>query len=633
MKKMRSKRSYRKGAQANHLRVTVSMDAEWTSAKHAPEVIDARGRKIAFEDGQNWVLSWQLSVLNHSTGAITTIIVYSEGPTRRHRRKLATLIGFALTQAVKEGVIPEFPASINLAMFYARADLSTVSDFGFWKRKFSMIRRTYTTSDEKARTAIPTPSGMRHMSVRLMDISLMAAAGSSLADIGDGLGIPKVELPEGSSKDRMDLLLQKDREAFEEYAKTDAIITARYCAKVFDLFDKLGIRASAPTLGSVGVQLSEKILSENGHDVLGFYGKEKIVDKTGGRTRSRRVPSTALAGHWNYTAQCYHGGLNGGYALGFSPDGRLVYDIDVRSAYTTAMALIREPDWKRIEDVDCRDTDHALSRLAVTDALTFAHVRFEFPREVRFPGLPVRAQGGQGLIYPRTGESFCTGPELLVALQLGATIVPVSGRRIEWIPGDCRPYEDFTRRINRLRKDHEKSDPLLEKMFKEIGNSVYGKTAQAVAADRTIGDAEVRRIFDTKTDRRENLGPSNISQPMFAAFTTGVVRALLIETVNKLPAGAWLGSITTDGFLCDATLDQIDQSGPIAQLFRDARRRITPENDAIFEYKHQEQSVYLIKTRGVVSTSAPEWVPTIPLKKPQNRLLAKVSYRAPTHRG
>jgi hypothetical protein len=137
----------------------ISMDAEWTSAQYAPEVVDARGRKITFEEGQNWVLSWQLSVLNHSTSEMTTIIVYSEGSTRRHRRKLPTLIGLALTQAVNEGVIPEFPTSINLAMFFARADISTVSDFGFWKRKFSMIRRTYTTSDETARTLIPSPSG------------------------------------------------------------------------------------------------------------------------------------------------------------------------------------------------------------------------------------------------------------------------------------------------------------------------------------------------------------------------------------------------------------------------------------------------------------------------------------------
>ncbi|NDB70211.1 MAG: hypothetical protein EB015_19830, partial [Methylocystaceae bacterium] len=118
-----------------------------------------------------------------------------------------------------------------------------------------------------------------------------------------------------------------------------------------------------------------------------------------------------------------------------------------------------------------------------------------------------------------------------------------------------------------------------------------------------------------------------------AAFTTGIVRALLIETVNKLPPGAWLGSITTDGFLCDVTLDEIDQSGPIAELFRAARARITPEKDNIFEYKHQEEGVYLIKTRGVVSISSRDWCPTINLKKPQNRLLAKVSYRSGRHSG
>jgi hypothetical protein len=633
MKKMRSKIACRHDKQLARQRITVSMDAEWTAAEHAPEIIDVSGRRISFEKGQNWILSWQLSVLNHATGNISTVIVYADGPTRKHRKKLTTLIGIALAQAKSDGTISAYPTSINLAMFFARADLSTISDINYWKRQFSMVRKTYTTSDQRVSTKIATSSGMLSLSIRLMDISLMASAGTSLADLGTGLGIPKVELPDGYSKERMDLFLQGDKLAFENYAKTDAIITARYCAKVFDLIDALGVRSSSPTLGSIGVNLSEKIMNENGIDVLKFYGKVKEVDKTSAKGKSRRVPSAALVGHWNYAAQCYHGGLNGGFSLGFSPPGRLIYDIDVTSAYTTAMALIREPNWSKIEDVNCSDPEAALGRLAVIDAMTCAHVKFEFPESVRFPGLPVRAQGGQGLIYPRKGESFCTGAEILVALQLGATVIPLSGRRIDWLPSDKRPYEDFTRQINRLRKEYEKSDPLLEKMFKEIGNSVYGKTAQAVAADRTIEDAETRRVFNTKSEKRENLGHSNISQPMLAAFTTGIVRALLIETVNKLPPGAWLGSITTDGFLCDATLEEIDQSGPIAALFRAARARITPENDTIFEYKHQEEGVYLIKTRGVVSISSPDWHPTINLKKPQNRLLAKVSYRSGSHIG
>ena len=45
-------------------------------------------------------------------------------------------------------------------------------------------------------------------------------------------------------------------------------------------------------------------------------------------------------------AQAYHGGYNQALALGFSPEGRPLSDVDLVSAYTTALAFIRVPDWK-----------------------------------------------------------------------------------------------------------------------------------------------------------------------------------------------------------------------------------------------------------------------------------------------
>ena len=52
--------------------------------------------------------------------------------------------------------------------------------------------------------------------------------------------------------------------------------------------------------------------------------------------------------------------------------------------------------------------------------MTVALVRFKFPAATRFPCLPVRASNGRGLVYPLEGESWCTGPELVVARNLGA---------------------------------------------------------------------------------------------------------------------------------------------------------------------------------------------------------------------
>ena len=90
-----------------------------------------------------------------------------------------------------------------------------------------------------------------------------------------------------------------------------------------------------------------------------------------------------------------------------------------------------------------------------------------------------------GLIYPLSGESCATGPELVVALGQGATITVIEGVYIPWLdPDGPRPFLEFTKLINQERGRHDKGSPL-ELLAKEAGNSVYGKTAQAVASHKT----------------------------------------------------------------------------------------------------------------------------------------------------
>ena len=66
---------------------------------------------------------------------------------------------------------------------------------------------------------------------------------------------------------------------------------------------------------------------------------------------------------------------------------------------------------------------------------------------------------------------------------------------------------------------------------------------------------------------------------MMAAYCTGLVRALLLETMGRLPHGTWVGTATTDGFLSTCGLGDIDQTGPVATAFiaaRGASRLVTP---------------------------------------------------------
>jgi hypothetical protein len=218
------------------------------------------------------------------------------------------------------------------------------------------------------------------------------------------------------------------------------------------------------------------------------------------------------------------------------------------------------------------------------------------------------------------------GAELVVAQGCGAVLRVKDGYRVDWIPGSIRLFEDITRRIGAIRVEAKALDPpdmVLDKLVKEIGNSVYGKIAQAVAALRIIkDDIERRQVFSAMYCVTDQLGPSAISNAAMACYCTGLVRALLTETLMRLPGGIWVGTATTDGLLIAGGFEDIDQSGPIAQAFRAARQRITPGDDTIWELKHVIPGALVTKTRGSFTVAPEDWDgPSV--------VLAKAGYMAP----
>ena len=105
---------------------------------------------------------------------------------------------------------------------------------------------------------------------------------------------------------------------------------------------------------------------------------------------------------------------------------------------------------------------------------------------------------------------------------------------------------------------------------------------------------------------------------MLAAFITGAVRAMVCEALARIHTDHWIGSVTTDGFLSTAAVETIDQSGPIARSFSEARRRVSPDDPKLWELKHSEGRVFVLKTRGAVSCSLHNKNPL--LAKAGNRL-------------
>jgi hypothetical protein len=393
----------------------------------------------------------------------------------------------------------------------------------------------------------------------------------------------------------MDLFKRDSPDEFKRYALTDTQIALHWADRAFNLIEgELRVSGMQPTLGACGVKMIEQAFAKVGADLDGFCGC------TRGRG-GKRNPLNDVAELWSFAANCYHGGLNVAFWVGHSPSGRPVYDHDIRGAYTTAMALLRVPDWSTT-----RHTTNIDDIAVIDEAMTWCRVQFEFPPGTRFPCLPVRA-GNRGLIFPLRGTAWCCGPEIVVARNMGALLTIEAGYRVDWKATPIvRPFEAFAIEINRIRDCAKTSDDtVLNLLAKEVGNSAYGKVAQAVDTFRTVSDDGMsrrpgKRVFDSREERMKTLPPSRITSPMHAATITSLVRALLSEALSRMPDNDTVFTATTDGFLTTLPLGDIDCSGPIAKVFAEARSRLTGD-PAIWEQKHAVTGVVVVKTRCTYS--------------------------------
>ena len=233
----------------------------------------------------------------------------------------------------------------------------------------------------------------------------------------------------------------------------------------------------------------------------------------------------------------------------------------------------------RFRAIDWKGLVHTknIELLATLDDPAVAAVEFKFPAGTSFPCLPVNTGDG-GLIYPLSGSTIVTGPELLLAREMGARIEVRAGVVAPWRERDMeradRPFLGFAQHVNAERAKYKapKGSPpdIFELLAKECGNSVYGKLGQGVRVMKS--SRENIRIFDTRTGARGVLPASSITCPILAAMTSGLARATLSEILFRLPDHVRVLSATTDGWLSDCTPEEARRrdEGPICRYVREA---------------------------------------------------------------
>jgi len=546
--------------------------------------------------------------------AVCKMIHYPKSYDYQDRPTFKKFISEFVNKALKEGVIDELPSMIYVYGHFLRADLPSFKDFFKFPDEVSGIGGTFASvmktgsvdvENEQRKKFKPEPICLtdkhRHTFkcyVRYVDTLLHTPGRGGLSVVGDIIGLPKLELPEGRSFGEMDKFLAEDKPAFEAYAMRDAEISCEYGLYLHDFNrNELGLEGLPPTSGSCAVAAFKislkKLIAENPElgsfeEMFGVnYSKEEYWhnDKQRNQTRTKKEVASRRNDHKGFIELCYNGARNEGYYVGPTDTDKAIVDLDLRGAYTIGLCDLFTFDYENI--ITSYDVNDYLGHVA-----GFLHVEFEFPSNTQYPCLPVTA-GDKGLIFPLSGESYCTAPEILCAHNLGCKIKIIHGVIVPWKQTKHRIFEPI---VNKVRLERNKAqnagDKSKDAIWKNLSLQIYGKTAQGVNGDK--------KAFNTATNSSKTIGASAITHEMIAAHVTGFVRAVISELLNQIPENETVVSVTTDGFLGTYPLDKFNLKAPLSKRYQGLCDGI--DGECMLEEKGRITQAIGMKTRGAVTS-------------------------------
>lgn len=535
----------------------------------------------------------------------TTGIYETKSRSKDGRIKLASLLITAIEHALEEETLERWPEDLILCAHFLRADLFTLSDaFTDIKTNINGTNKTVASlgdsygvdideiKDRIIRsqefTRYDKNSDPRRVNVLFYDSMLLAPAGKSLADVGRLVGLEKIEIPHPYSIERMSEFQREQPELFKKYAIIDAEISYLHMIKMINfVVEELNLRALPYTIGGMAAR---KFLNTQGDDYRKSFGirelKKTVWPPAGGKPRTVKgdAPEPARAILEQFAVDCYHGGRNECFMTG-PTDIDQWNDYDAPSCYTVILNDCRPLNYEAFYMVSSPEE-------FVGDTCGLARVRFSFPEDTRFPCLPVKTDK-YGIYYPLEGESYCTAPEIEVALGMKCKVEILQGFIIPWMENEKSVFTNFMKTVRKSRNLHEKGG-FEERLWKELGNSLYGKLAQGLSG---------KTAFDVTKGISSKIQPSRITNPYFAAHVTGFARALMSEMLNGISEEKQVVSVTTDGFLTNADLDkgEIILDGPICNKFRKLYKTIDPSGGEILELKHRAKQLIAMKTRGQIT--------------------------------
>ena len=551
-------------------------------------------------------------------------------PDEYTRLSFSEFIVYVVGKGIESGAIKSIPNHIYLVAHYNRADIPAFDDKDSFIKKLNNVRKSLITRDLPIKLKInyvdgevidddPQKDDDISLNIYLRDTILLAPNDKkSLSKLGELVQVKKVTLSENKEtekylKENMDLLLRDDWELFRDYALVDAEICAKYFDLIVDNYEKLmGTRRIPSALSNIGVKLLLDDWAKRDIPIDPFHavGKQQFTETVWKRERQQYITKKIdvyyeeISWFIDFVTETYHGGRNEQFWFGPSYIADWS-DYDLTGAYPTAMAMIGQPLWEQIYS-STNKHDYTPTNLG------FACIDFEFKKSVRYPTLPVRTNNG--IIFPRKGRSYCSAPEIALAMSLGCDFTIRHGIIIPQDDNN-KIFFPFLKKTIQQRMDAKTE---LEKAFwKEITNSSYGKTAQGLRR---------KRVFNIQKEANQQLPPSQITNPYYASYITSFVRACVGEIINAIPKDKMVFSVTTDGFITDASDEEIRTAseGPISSHFANSRLNLSGKSEVLSK-KHKVRQVLGWKTRGQATL-----IPGIGYDKDKtNYVLAKAGIQPP----
>ncbi len=520
--------------------------------------------------------------------------------------------------AMRDSVIP-----ITIICHTGKADISVFRRSKYdidILRKLGEIQGGWMTTEYVHFTAANDKNRNYYWLVNLSvrdTLGLTPADNKSLKELGKVIHRPKIELP-GKVIEHMAAFAVSNPIDYYKYAMNDADIVVSFCAELFQCNHAVPMTLSSAAASAMYASIKTYFGVKKKADYDRIYRGLEMLDegiipskdecmkflKATRYVPIRDNPDARIVSE--YFEEAYTGGFNASFYLGWITEQ--TNDFDLQNAYPTAMANVIDIDWnEHVRDLP-RD-ELRLQDLMNPLIPAVAVGDFDFPDDCYCPNIPVPVKGGMK-IYPRHGRNvYMAGPDMYLALKLGAKIKIFRGFTCQMLetkdgkPSQCLAYAVTNLVQDRMRaKQLYKENPLVEKSLKTMVNSCYGKTAQNVSP---------KTRYNAKKMGREEAEPSTVTSPYHATYTTALVRCMLIGCINQLhDMGYHVYSVTTDGFITDAPTEVVrglDAYG-FAQIFQNGRYILNQtheecEANQVWERKHFNDAFLNITTRGNVAVN------------------------------